>query len=141
MNDGAKAKIERLILLTDRLSEMLGADVKMLESGKAKPLHSIEAQFQQLMLTYAREASSMNAAALKSMPPELHQKLMQSAKNMNDLLARHQRLVTRVRNASEGIIRAVAKEVERRQVSQRSYARVPAARPQAAGAMVYNSVI
>lgn len=141
MSEGAKTKIERLILLTDRLSDMLGADVKSLESANARSLRSVEAQFQQLMLTYAREASSVNAAVLKSIPPELRQKLMQSAKNMNDLLARHQRLVTRMRNASEGIIHAVAKEVERRQASQRSYARVPAARPQAAGAMVYNSVI
>jgi len=141
MSDAANTKIERLMLLTERLSDMLGADIKSLESANAKSLRSVEAQFQQLMLTYAREASSMNAAVLKSLPPELRQKLMQSAKNMNDLLARHQRLVTRVRNASEGIIRAVAKEVERRQTSQRSYARVPAARPQTAGAMVYNSVI
>lgn len=141
MSDAANTKIERLMLLTERLSDMLGADIKSLESANAKSLRSVEAQFQQLMLTYAREASSMNAAVLKSLPPELRQKLMLSAKNMNDLLARHQRLVTRVRNASEGIIRAVAKEVERRQTSQRSYARVPAARPQTAGAMVYNSVI
>ena len=108
MSDAANTKIERLMLLTERLSDMLGADIKSLESANAKSLRSVEAQFQQLMLTYAREASSMNAAVLKSLPPELRQKLMLSAKNMNDLLARHQRLVTRVRNASEGIIRAVA---------------------------------
>ncbi|HEY2032374.1 MAG TPA: hypothetical protein VGH02_01675 [Rhizomicrobium sp.] len=141
MSDGAKTKIERLILLTDRLSDALSADVKSLENANAKSLRSVEAQFQQLMLTYTREASSVNAAVLKSITPELRQKLMESAKDMNDLLTRHQRLVTRVRNASEGIIRAIAKEVERRQISQRSYARVPTARPQAAGAMVYNSVI
>lgn len=141
MNDGAKTKIERLILLTDRLSDMLGADIASLESANAKSLRSVEAQFQQLMLSYTREASSLNATVLKSIAPDLRQKLTQSAKNMNELLARHQRLVTRVRNASEGIIRAIAKEVERRQVSQRSYARIPAARPQASGAMVYNSVI
>jgi hypothetical protein len=141
MSDQAKAKIEGLILLTDRLAQMLGADVKALESSGAKSLHSVEHSFQQLMLTYTREASSLNTALMKSVPLELRQKLMQSAKTMNDLLARHQRLVTRVRNASEGMIRAIAKEVERRQVSQRSYARVPAARPQTPGAMVYNNVI
>ena len=141
MSDVAKSKIDRLILLTGRLSEMLGADIKALETGGVKSLNSVEHSFQQLMLAYTREAASMNAAAIKSVAPELRQKLMQSAKAMNDLLARHQRLVTRVRNASEGMIQAIAKEVERRQTSQRVYARVPAARPQAAGAMVYNSVI
>ncbi|HEY7977745.1 MAG TPA: hypothetical protein VID67_06090 [Rhizomicrobium sp.] len=141
MSEQAKGKIERLILLTDRLTDMLGADVKALENGGAKSLHSTEHTFQQLMLTYTREAVSVNAVLMKSVPPDLRQKLMQSTKAMNDLLARHQRLVTRVRNASEGMIRAIAKEVERRQISQRSYARVPAGRPPAAGAMVYNSVI
>jgi hypothetical protein len=141
MSDGAKAKVERLILLTDRIAEMLTADVKSLESGNAKALRSIEASFQQLMASYAREAASASAAVLKTVSPELRQKLMQSAKAMNDLLARHQRLVTRVRNASEGMIQAIAKEVERRQVSQRSYARVPVGRAQPSGAMVYNNVI
>jgi hypothetical protein len=103
-------------------------------------LNSVEHSFQQLMLSYTRESASVNAAVMKSVPPELRQKLMQSVKAMNDLLARHQRLVTRVRNASEGMIQAIAKEVERRQTSQRSYARIPTARPQP-GAMVYNSVI
>jgi hypothetical protein len=141
MSDVAKGKIDRLILLTDRLSEMLGADIKALEAAGVKSLNSVGPSFQQLMLTYTREAVSVNAAVIKSVSPELRQKLTQSAKAMNDLLTRHQRLVTRVRNASEGMIQAIAKEVERRQTSQRSYARVPAARPQSAGAMVYNSVI
>lgn len=141
MSDVARGKIERLILLTDRLSEMLGADIKALETAGAKSLNSVEHSFQQLMHTYTREAASVNGAVIKSVTPELRQKLTQSAKAMNDLLTRHQRLVMRVRNASEGMIRAIAKEVERRQTSQRSYARVPAARPQTSGAMVYNSVI
>lgn len=141
MSDAAKGKIERLILLTDRLSQMLGDDVQALENGRTKSLNSVEATFQQLMLTYSREAVSVTAAVLKPIDPALRQKLMQSAKVMNDLLERHQRLVTRVRNASEGMIQAIAKEVERRQTSQRSYARVPVARPQQSGAMVYNSVI
>ena len=141
MSDGAKTKVERLILLTDRLSETLTADVKSLEGGNAKALRSVEMSFQQLMVSYTREAASTNAAVLKAVAPELRQKLMQSVKTMNDLLARHQRLITRVRNASEGMIQAIAKEVERRQVSQRSYARVPAGRAQPSGAMVYNNVI
>jgi hypothetical protein len=141
MSDVAKGKVDRLILLTDRLSEMLGGDIKALETGAVKALSSVEYSFQQLMLTYTREATSVNAAVIKAVSPELRQKLTQSVKAMNDQLKRHQRLVTRVRNASEGMIQAIAREVERRQTSQRSYARVSTARPQTSGAMVYNSVI
>jgi hypothetical protein len=141
VSDGAKSRIERLIALTDRLTGMLSADVSVLESGNAKSLNSGDIAFQQLMNSYVREAASVNGALAKSVPLELRQALMQSTKRMNDVLANHQRLVTRVRNASEGVIQAVAKEVERRRVSQRSYGRVPAARPQSTGALVYNSVI
>jgi hypothetical protein len=140
MSEG-RLKIERLISLTDRLAGILGEDVAALESGKARALQSTEASFQQLMHIYVREAQGVNAAVAKSAPPELRDKLAQSARRMNELLARHQRLVARVRNASEGMIQAIAKEVERRQISQRSYARVPNGRRQSPGAMVYNSVV
>ena len=136
-----RGKIERLIVLTDRLADTLAADVKALEQGAAPPLRSLETPIQQMTLLYVREAGSINPVAAKAIPSELRQKLTASTKRMNELLARHQRLITRVRNASEGMIRAVAQEVERRKGSQRSYARTPVARPQAAGAMVYNSVI
>jgi hypothetical protein len=141
VSDAAKAKVERLILLTDRITEALAADVKSLESGDAKALRSVETPFQQLMASYAREAQGVNAAVLKPVAPDLRDRLIRAAKTMNDLLARHQRLVTRVRNASEGIIQSIAREVERRQSSHRGYGRTPAARPQSSGAMVYNSVI
>jgi hypothetical protein len=141
VSDAAKAKIERLILLTDRITESLAADVRSLESGNAKALRSVEASFQQLMANYAREAQGVNVSVLKPVAPELRDKLIRSAKTMNDLLARHQRMITRVRSASEGIIQSIAREVERRQTSQRSYGRTPAARPHTGGAMVYNNVI
>jgi hypothetical protein len=141
MSDGAKAKIERLIILTERLAEALTADVKALEAGDAKALRSIETPFQQLMINYSKEAQGVNAAILKHVAPELRDRLIRCAKTMNELLARHQRLITRVRNASEGVIQAIAREVERRQTSQRGYNRVPASRPQSSGAMVYNNVI
>jgi hypothetical protein len=141
MNDVARQKVERLIALTDRVSDALNADVVALEQGRARELKSADPSVQQLTLLYVREAGSLSAAAAKGMPGELRQKLTQSTKRMNDLLARHQRMITRVRNASEGMIRAVAQEVERRRGFQRNYSRVPPTRPQQPGAMLYNSVI
>jgi hypothetical protein len=140
MNE-ARIKVERVISLTDRIADMLGADIAALEKGSARELRTNDPTVQQLTLLYAREAGTVNAAIVKAVPAELRQKLTASTKRMNDTLKRHQRIITRVKNASEGMIRAVASEVERHKSFQRNYARVPAARPQSSGSLLYNSVI
>jgi hypothetical protein len=141
MSETARAKVERVIMLTDRLSEMLSTDVAALERGSARELRTNDPTVQQLTLLYAREAGGVNASVARSVSPELRASLAASTKRMNELLKRHQRIITRVRNASEGMIRAVAQEVERRRGFQRNYAPRLVARPQAPGAMLYNSVV
>ena len=136
-----RVKIERVISLTDRIADLLGADIAALEKGSAKELRTNDPTVQQLTLLYAREAGTVNAAMVKAVPQELRQKLTASTKRMNDTLKRHQRIITRVKNASEGMIRAVAGEVERQRNFQRNYSRVPTSKPQSSGSLLYNSVI
>ena len=140
MNE-ARVKVERVISLTDRIADLLGADIAALEHGSAQELRTNDPTVQQLTLLYAREAGTVNAAIVKAVTPELRSKLTVSTKRMNDTLRRHQRVITRVKNASEGMIRAIACEVERRRSFQRNYSRVPAAKPQSAGSLLYNNVI
>jgi hypothetical protein len=137
----ARVKVERVISLTDRIADMLGADIAALERGSTQELRTNDPTVQQLTLLYAREAGAINAAIAKAVPVELRQKLTAATKRMNETLKQHQRIITRVRNASEGMIRAVASEVERRRSFQRNYSRVPAAKPQSGGSLLYNSVI
>jgi hypothetical protein len=134
-------KIERVIALSDRIAEILGTDIAALERGSAKELRTNDPTVQQLTLQYAREAGSIGAAAAKAMPADLRDRLTASTKRMNDVLKRHQRIITRVRTVSEGMIRAVAGEVERRRNFQRNYSRTPSARPQASRSILYNSVV
>lgn len=136
-----RMKVERVIALTDRIAEILSDDIAALERGSAKELRTNDPTVQQLTLQYTREAAGIAATASKAMPDDLRNKLTASTKRMNDVLKRHQRVITRIRNVSEGMIRAVAGEVERRRASQRSYTRTPAARPQSSASMLYNSVI
>ena len=54
----------------------------------------------------------------------------------------HARLITRVRNASEGMIKAIADEVDRRAAPTRTYfASAAQTYGKPAQAMVYNSVV
>jgi hypothetical protein len=69
----------------------------------------------------------------------LRKRLFSTTQRFRDALALHTRLLTRVRNASEGMIRAIADEVERRRAPMRTYGRAPA-RP-AGGAMIYTNLV
>jgi hypothetical protein len=104
-------------------------------------LRTLDPSIQQLTAIYTREAGSVTPSIARSVSPELRKKLSASIKRMNDLLKQHQRMLMRIRNASEGLIRAVAQEVERRRNFQRNYAPQPSVRLQASGAMLYNSVV
>jgi hypothetical protein len=141
VSDTPTARVERLVIIIDRLADALSADVAALEKGRPRELRTLDPSIQQLTAMYTREAASVTPSVARSVSPDLRKKLSASIKRMNDLLKQHQRMLTRIRSASEGLIRAVAEEVERRRNFQRNYAPRPASRPHAPGAMLYNSVV
>jgi hypothetical protein len=50
-------------------------------------------------------------------------------------------MITRVKNASEGLIRAIATEVDRANAPARTYSARPGYKPASSGAMVFNKVV
>jgi hypothetical protein len=134
-------RIERLIALTERLTEALGGDIAALERGRAREMRSIAPDIQQLTLLYAREAAAVSPALAKAAPPAIRARLTQATKRFRETLALHARIVTRMRNASEGLIRAVAQDVEKKRQAARPYGRGPAPAPRSTGAMIYNAVV
>jgi hypothetical protein len=133
-------KIELLIVMAERLIEAIQADIDALTAGRPQEMRSLDPEIQRLSVNYSREAASFDPARAKSAPAELRQRLAAVTGTFRAKLAQHTRLLTRVRSASEGIVKAVAKEVERVRAPTITYA--PAARPKPApGAMVFNSVI
>ena len=57
------------------------------------------------------------------------------------MLQLHARMLTRVKNASEGMVKAIAAEVERANAPTRTYGPRPGYAPQSSGAMVFNKVV
>jgi hypothetical protein len=53
----------------------------------------------------------------------------------------HARVIARVKNASEGVVRAIAAEVERANAPTRTYGPRPGYAPKSSGAMVFNKVV
>ncbi len=135
------AKLERLIALTERLTEALHADIAALERGRAKEMRSIAPDVQQMTLLYNREAASLDAASAKAADASLRARLAQVTKKFHQTLALHARVLTRMRNASEGLIQAIAHDVEKKRSAARPYARTAPPVARSTGAMVFNSVV
>jgi hypothetical protein len=135
------ARLERMIVMAERLIHALEADIAALRLGNPSAMRTTDPEIQKLSAQYGREASGFNPTAAKGAPDELRKRFAETTGKFREVLALQMRLVTRVRNASEGMIRAIAEEVERRRAPMRPYARVPAGVPRTSGAMVYNNLV
>jgi hypothetical protein len=137
---GDDARIERLITMAERLAEALEADMAALRAGNPRNLRTIEPEILKLSALYCREAGGVNADVAKSAPAELRKRLFAATAKFRDTLASQTRLLARIRGAGEGMIRAVAEEVERQRAPVRTYGPAASAgRP--GGAMLYNSIV
>jgi hypothetical protein len=136
-----KARVDRLILLAERIITALEADIAALQAGKPKDMRTQDPEIQRLTALYSHEAAQLTPALAKLAPRDSVLRLTETTRRFRDSLARHTRILTRVRNASEGMIRAVADEVERRSAPLRTYSPVQAPQRRPASAMLYNNVV
>ncbi len=134
-------KVETLIAMAERLTEAMEADIAALKAGRPLEMRTLDPEIQRLSANYGREAASFDPARTKTLPPELRRRLLGATGKFRDALKLQIRLVTRVRHASEGLIKAVAEEVERQRAPKITYAPPKTnARPKSV-AMLFNGVV
>ena len=90
---------------------------------------------------YGREAQGFDPRIAESAPGALRQRFVAITAKFREVLQLHARMIARVKNASEGMIRAIAAEVERANAPTRTYGPRPGTAPQSSGAMVFNKVV
>ena len=134
-------RIERLISLAERLVVALEADIAALRAGKPGEMKSMDPEIQKLSVIYGREAQNFDIRIAKAAPPSLRERFLFVTAKFRDVLQLHAHMLARVKNASEGMIQAIAREVERMNAPTRAYGPGSGYRPQPAGAMVFNKVI
>jgi len=134
-------RIERLVTLAERLIEAIEADIAALKAGKPQAMRSTEPEIQRLSAIYGREAKGISLDAAKSAPAPLRRRFTETTKKFRELLQLHARMLTRVRNASEGMVKAIAAEVDRRAAPTRTYNPQAASYGKPAQAMIYNNVV
>jgi len=134
-------RIERLISMAERLVAVLEDDIAALKAGKPAEMKSMSPEIQRLSALYGREAQNFDIRIAKSAPASLRAKFVAITTKFRDVLMLHARMLTRVKNASEGMIQAIAREVERMNQTSRVYGPRPGYTPKSSGAMIFNKVI
>jgi hypothetical protein len=139
MEDGPR--IERLITLAERLIAALETDIAALKDGVPSRMVSQDPEIQKLSVIYGREAQNFDIRIAKSAPVALRTRFIAITTKFREVLQMHARMLVRVKNASEGMVQAIAREVERMNAPTRTYGPRPPAAPQSSGAMVFNKVV
>lgn len=139
MEDGPR--IERLISMAERLIAALEQDIAVLKAGKPQALAVGDPEFQRLTAVYGREAQGFDIRIANNARPDLRARFVAITKKFREVLQMHARMLIRVKNASEGLMRAIVQEVERSNAPMRTYGPRPGAAPQSSGAMVFNKVV
>ena len=134
-------RIERLISLAERLIMALESDIAELKNGRTATLKTNDPEIQKLTALYGREAQGFDPRIAQSAPPTLRQRFLAVTAKFRDVLQLHARMIARVKNASEGIIRAIADEVERANAPTRTYGPRLGYKPPSSGAMLFNRVV
>ncbi len=134
-------RIERLIAMAERLIVALESDIAELKNGRTATLKTNEPEIQTLTALYGREAQGFDPRLAQSAPPSLRQRFIAITAKFREVLLLHARMLTRVKNASEGLVRAIAMEVERANRPMRPYGPRPDTRPKSSGAMIFNKIV
>jgi hypothetical protein len=135
-------RIERLISLAERIIVALEGDIAALKQGRTAALSTNDPEIQKLTAIYGREAQGFDPRLAQNAPPSLRQRFLAVTAKFREVLQLHARMIVRVKNASEGMIRAIAAEVERANAPLRTYGPRPGAvPPRPSGAMVFNRVV
>lgn len=140
--DAKTNRCEQLLAMSIRIGDAIEADIAALEQGKFGALKTADPDLDRLCAIYGREIKALKSdGGVQGVPASLVEKLRESGARLNGLLARHERLVGCMKNMSEGLVQAVAEEVQKTRERSAPYAASPKAKRPSAEAMVYNNIV
>lgn len=138
-----RLRLEQLLTVSRRLIEAVSGDIAALERGAFGELKTTDPEIERLCAFYGREVRSLKAeGGLSGVPATLVTALKDAGRQLDGLLVRHANLLAAMREASEGLVQAVAEGVEQMRSASKPYGQTPAPkRAVSSGAIVYNKVV
>lgn len=130
----AQEEVERLIVLTERLTLRIRQDTIAFEARRPQEAASRMEETAQLANLYRRESDRIrqNPAIVAAAPRELRARLIKASEGFEAALTRHGKSLYAVKTVTEGVVRAIAEEVTRSRAANHGYG--PGARPPTADA-------
>ena len=111
--DDARARVEQLVILTDRLTGLVAEQAKCFEARRPQDALAFGEEVNRLANLYRHESARVraNPGLVSAAPAELRQRLVRSTEAFDAVLARQGRAVGAAKTVTEGLVRAIAEEV------------------------------
>ncbi len=133
-------RIERLVNIAERLIAAIEADIAALKAGKTADIRTGDPEIQRLSVLYGREAQGLTPEQAKAAPAPLFARFAAVTRN-SARFWRSRPPADAGAQRDEGMIKAIADEVERQTQPIRTYNPATAPYGRAPQAMVYNKVV
>jgi hypothetical protein len=138
-----RMRLEQLLTVSRRLTAAISEDIAALETGAFDELKTADPEIERLCAFYGREIRALKAeGGVKRAPAGLLAAMRESGAELDRLLRHHGHLVKAMREAAEGLVKAVAEGVEQSRAGGAPYTPVQKLkRASSSGAIVYNKIV
>jgi hypothetical protein len=123
LNTNAADRADHLIVLTERLTELVALEATALEERRPQDILERIEETGRLANVYRHESGRIraNPDLLKGLAPDVHRKLIQATEALDAVLARQGRALEAAKTVTEGLVRAIAEEVAAQRSRSESY--------------------
>ena len=122
MSDAAE-RTEQLILLTERLTDLVALEAKAFEARRPQDAAAHLEETGRLANIYRHESMRIRAqpALIAGAPASQRQRLVRATEAFDAVLARQSRAVAAAQTVTEGLVRAIAEEIASQRQQGSSY--------------------
>ena len=106
-------RVEQLIILTNRLTEIVTREIGILKERRPSDLKTLEDEKNKLARVYSHEMQLIGnqRGLIEGVKDELMKALKKATAAFRDALAQHQAILTSARSITEGMVKSIAEEV------------------------------
>lgn len=111
--DDAAERVNQLIILTERLTEVVGRQTECFERRRPQDAAALSEEAGRLANLYRHESARVRAdpGLVRAAPAERRGRLVQATHAFDEALGRHGRAVVAAKHVTEGLVRTIAEEV------------------------------